>query len=713
MKNQNDSPRIKRAKSTAAGKIPFHKRIGFKLSLFSTLGILLVGIVSVVYLTNSSRALIDQANEERSQAALTTMESVLDTYKADSQKAATNLAEYDAVISAVESGDAAAVKAAANATSDYLGLNVDFITVTDSQGNVIARTHSDKAGDSVVNQTNISMALSGETTTHIDIGTEIQLSVRTGAPVKNASGKIIGVVSTGYSMVSDDFVDKMKSMTGDEFTIFVGDERANTTLMENGERITGTKMDSAIAKTVLEEGSVYLGEAELLGKPYAAAYEPIQDDNGNVIGAYFAGVPIAAITAALDRSTRSAIIIVLALMIIGTAVLTIFVRRFISKPVGAMAGAAAELSKGNLEVELQYKSGDELGFLSDALRTTILSLQGYIQDISDKLRQMASGNMCITIDHEYVGDFIAIKQAIEHIVATLNQTLIGINTAAEQVHSGAVMVSDSSVSLSQGATEQASSVEELTASLEEITSQTTHNAESAQTAAELTKDIKNDAEDGNTQMAEMLQAMNAISASSADIEKIIKVIEDIAFQTNILALNAAVEAARAGQYGKGFAVVAEEVRNLASKSAEAAKETTGLIEDSSKKVETGARIANVTAEKLKEIAKDTSKMAELVSAIASASNEQAAALEQINQGIMEVSQVVQNNAASSEESAAASEELSSQADSLKTSIKIFKLNSGDLSLKEIAISQEQEETGASNSLTKPTVSLPDNKFGKY
>ncbi len=144
-------------------------------------------------------------------------------------------------------------------------------------------------------------------------------------------------------------------------------------------------------------------------------------------------------------------------------------------------------------------------------------------------------------------------------MATLNQTLIGINTAAEQVHSGAVMVSDSSVSLSQGATEQASSVEELTASLEEITSQTTHNAESAQIAAELTKDIKNDAEDGNTQMAEMLQAMNAISASSADIEKIIKVIEDIAFQTNILALNAAVEAARAGQYGKGFAVVAEEV----------------------------------------------------------------------------------------------------------------------------------------------------------
>jgi methyl-accepting chemotaxis protein len=316
-----------------------------------------------------------------------------------------------------------------------------------------------------------------------------------------------------------------------------------------------------------------------------------------------------------------------------------------------------------------------IGMVAAVLLGTIilLSIVRPVKELMASANKIASGDLNVHINTTGKDEVGILAKSFKKMSDSLNEVITNIEAAANQVAAGAKQVSDSGIALSEGSTEQASSVEELTASVEEISSQIKLNADNAGKANKLTEHVKVNAVKGNSHMKEMLKSMDDINAASGNISKVIKAIDDIAFQTNILALNAAVEAARAGKYGKGFAVVAEEVRNLAAKSRDAAKETTALIEDSIKKVDTGTKIANETAEALGEIVEGVTKVADFVESIAVASNEQATGAEQINSGIMEVSQVIQENSATSEESASASEELSSQADIMLEQVKKFKI----------------------------------------
>lgn len=315
----------------------------------------------------------------------------------------------------------------------------------------------------------------------------------------------------------------------------------------------------------------------------------------------------------------------------------------------------------------------EFKVLADSVNETSDFLDKMIGEISDTMEKMSQGNFSMQRVNDFSGDFARISISINSILDALNELLGSINSTSEEVATGSIQVAQGSQSLSQGASEQTSAVEELTASISEISVQTRQSALSASEANKLVTEVKEDASGGKADMNRMLDSMAQISEASSNISKIIRVIDDIAFQTNILALNAAVEAARAGQNGKGFAVVAEEVRNLAAKSAQAAKETSSLIEGSISKAKGGKEIANNTAKALAGIVEGINKVSEYVKNIAGFASEQATNISQIDSALQQVSQVTQTVAATAEESAAASEQLTGQANLLKQQISEFNL----------------------------------------
>lgn len=377
-----------------------------------------------------------------------------------------------------------------------------------------------------------------------------------------------------------------------------------------------------------------------------------------------------------QRAAIIRMLIVLSMVVVGCIQLIVMyvTRKRILKPIIAVRDQMSEISTGNLSADFALESDtSEIGMLVESIHETKSELKKYIHDIDSKLAQMATGKMDLTIDNNYLGEFLPIQKALGQILDSLNYALLQINQTAGLVSVESEQVASDAQILSNGATEQASAIEELSASIQELSGQVKSTSQDADDARRSSIDLAGQLQACSKKMEELTSAMQDISESSMQISGIIKTIEDISFQTNILALNASVEAARAGNLGKGFAVVADEVQSLANKSSIAAKDITKLIENSMELVRHGTSLSGDTTDALSIGVTGSQNTAELVQKIADSAQQQSISLEQLTAGINQISDVVHTNTVTAEKSASSASELYKQADELKRSVQKFQL----------------------------------------
>lgn len=337
------------------------------------------------------------------------------------------------------------------------------------------------------------------------------------------------------------------------------------------------------------------------------------------------------------------------------------ITKSIADPMKELETLAKQMAEGDLKAEFDENSGDEIGILAGSMKEMSTVLDSYITDISRAMKEMANGNLAVSPNVVFKGDFITLMENIVNAVIAFNQAMHNIQRSAELVADGAGRISDSGIILSQSSSEQASAVDALSQSISDIYQQIAVSADSARRASDRVNEVGREIIESNNNMQRMVEAMNEISQSSDEISKIIKTIEGIATQTNLLSLNASIEAARAGEAGKGFAVVAGEVGNLASESAEASKISVKLIQHSLDAVKRGMKIVEETAASLASVVDNAKEVTEAVDYISENSDKQKDVMEQISAGVEEITATIEENNSALEETAATSVQLNEQA----------------------------------------------------
>ena len=490
--------------------------------------------------------------------------------------------------------------------------------------------------------------------------------------LKDGSGALRGVAAADVYLnsISDIVSDIQIEDTGG---IFLVDTRTDTIIGHRDETIVGEKLSETDGMYSYVEEQLQAGKngLSLYGDTYIEI-DAVEGSNWMAV----AYVSKAEVLSELYGLTKTIALMSLLAVLLLIVLVAIQIRRIIGRPVKEMSYVATRIAEGEMNHTIKYSSRDELGILADNFNRVTIRLRDYIKyidEISDTLREIARGNLAFELKNDYKGEFAKIKSSLNEIAVELNVIVGQMSVSSRDVAAGAAQISTGAVNLSQGSTEQAAEVDALAVNIDKVSDSAREIAQGAQEASGISKEVREALIDSNAKMKNTTDVIRRISEKSNAINKIVKTIDDISFQTNLLALNAAVEASRAGEAGKGFAVVAEEVRTLAGRSANAAKETTELLGETIAAMEEGVNVANDTADSMLEVSELAEQMYELIGGIADNTKQQAVTAEEISHGINQISVVVQSNVSSAESSAAASEELSGQADTLRELVSRFRL----------------------------------------
>jgi methyl-accepting chemotaxis protein len=559
-------------------------------------------------------------------------------------------------------------------------LDVDSVTVFSNDAKVVTSTSKYVFGDDMNTVAGVREAMSSGTATMLTgPSAEYTYAINEIVPIMKNS-KVMGGILLSYDLADSDFVDSLKVMTGNEFTVFAGDTILSTTILdESGNRAVGTQMSESIAKVVLEQGETYTGKAKLFGIRYITCYAPIFSNDGSVSGALFTGYNMSSYYANLYFGIGISFLVAAGLMVVALITSTRFMRRRLKKPLDNVILAVNDIASGEMTDETtaaleELATKDEIGHLARSMEQAVSSVRKISTDTQYLSKAMEQRDLTVTVDTDsHQGIYKVIADVVCKLFDEIANNMREIQKISNGINDRTVQVSEAAQSLAQGSTEQAGSVEELAATINSIVTQVNENASNAKNASDASQKAEQEVLRSNEQMVNMTAAMDEIEKTSERIGSIVKTIDDLAFQTNILALNAAVEAARAGSAGKGFAVVADEVQNLAGKSAAAAKDTAELIESALGAIKKGTQYANNASDGLKNVVGQTTQVNKMVTQIADAATDEAQLLGQVSEGIEQISVVVQTNSSIAEETAAASQGLNADTKELNDMVNRYKL----------------------------------------